>query len=195
MTRYAAPWDTRHVSKWPEHVSSVSSDDDNADPTPCPRCHEPPLTSQDAPALSDQSDITRCSSSQWSVWLHKMLQLSIRDQARTSCGVSEAGEAISQSYQSLNQLMRATPGRGRVRGHRTNCDIACGLHLNQVWEINHMSSFRTMVLFIINPINTVLGTPPSVRAGVREWTCVVWVEDKWFIDTKIGLKKYFCICD
>ena len=129
------------------------------------------------------------------LWHHKMLQLSIRDQARTSCGVSEAGEAISQSYQSLNQLMRATPGRGRVRGHRTNCDIACGLHLNQVWEINHMSSFITMVLFIINPINTVLGTPPSVRAGVREWTCVVWVEDKWFIDTKIGLKKYFCICD
>ena len=58
---------------------------------------------------------------------------------------------ISQSYQSLNQLMRATPERGRVEGTSGLIVILhVGCICSKVWEINHMSSYTTQLVFLLS---------------------------------------------
>ena len=118
----------RHRGMWP-----VSADDDNTGATPWPGSRY----------------VTRHMMSR-DIWHHTWCSWP----AAPGCQWGGSGQfpnlLISQSYQSLNQLMRATPKRGRVGDIRTNCDIACGLHLYKVWEINHMSSYTTQLVFLLS---------------------------------------------
>ena len=113
--------------KWP--VGHVASDDDNTGPL---------LDPGHASRGCVTSDITWCS---WP--------------AAPGCQWGGARQfpnlLISQSYQSLNQLMRATPERGRVEGTSGLIVILhVGCICSKVWEINHMSSYTTQLVFLLS---------------------------------------------